>query len=533
MWACSGCVSRLIVRSVCVVQLCGPSTFGHTSFAVPGSVTAAARVCRDRAPSLAQPPLPLGILNLHVADCNNLLLTASAFLSAMTDAKPASMVASPADIMVASEVEHIRQYYSGVMQTRRLLYIAQHAPTSPATTTAWKYIADSLHHNTNISLLQDALTTAERSPPPVPLPVTHGTLATLDTFHNNEVRGLDGQLQAARRDGDRLLIFSALSGLAECHVRFGDYNNALLRWLECREWATSARDVVDTCMRVVHCSVMLGSLSHVKSQVQRVRAIMQQEAAAAAERAAGGGNPVVATKEDDQLSAQLEACLGLFALKTGAYQSAAMSFLSVTSALSFSSVISLRDCTILASLCALASFSRSELRSRVLSNSEWRKNVDSCSEWRTILSAYIDSDYNTTFQSLTTQHTRLALLPPLTSHLPRLLRDIRGRAVCQYFIPYTALQLSVMASGLSMDVVEVEAMVGELIGDGRLQGRIDKQRGLLVKKGKAGRKRMYESARRAGEKVVREGRGLMMRMSLIECDITLQNKKRGERDAAL
>ena len=450
----------------------------------------------------------------------------------MTDAKPSVVTpSSPAD-MVASEVEHIRQHYAGVMQTRRLLYIVHHSPPSPATATAWQCIADSLHNNTNFALVQDVLATAERSPPPVPLPVSHATLTTLDTFHNNEVKGLDGQLQAARRDGDRLLIYSALSGLAECHMRYGDYNNALLRWLECREWATSARDVVDTCMRVVHCSVMLGSLSHVKSQVQRVRAIMQQEAAAAADRVAGGGS-VAVTKEDEQLSSQLEACLGLFALKTGAYQSAAISFLAVTSALSFSSVISLRDCTILASLCALASFSRSELRSRVLSNGEWRKNVDSCSEWRTILTAYIDSDYNTTFQSLTSQHTRLALLPPLAPHLPRLLRDIRGRAVCQYFIPYTALQLSVMASGLSMEVDEVEAMVGELIGDGRLQGRIDKQRGLLVKKGKMGRRRMYESARRAGEKVVREGRGLMMRMSLIECDIMLQSKKRGEREAAL
>jgi len=449
----------------------------------------------------------------------------------MTDAKSSSTAPSPADI-VASEVEHVRQHYTGVMQTRRLLYIAQHAPASPATTTAWQHIADTLNNNTNIALLQDVLAAAERSPPPVPLPVTHTTLSTLDAFHNSEVKGLDGQLQAARRDGDRMLIYGALNGLAECHLRYGDYNNALLRWLECREWATSARDVVDTCMRVVNCSVMLGSLSHIKNQVQRVRAILQQEAAAAAERAAGGGNPVAVTKEDEQLSAQLEACLGLFALKTGAYQSAAMSFLSVTSALSFPYVISLRDCTILASLCALASFSRSELRSRVLSNGEWRKNVDSCGEWRTILSAYIDSDYNTTFQSLTAQHGRLALLPPLASHLPRLLRDIRGRAVCQYFIPYTALQLSVMASGLSMDVAEVEAMVGELIGDGRLQGRIDKQRGLLVKKSKAGRRRMYENARRAGEKVVREGRGLMMRMSLIECDIQLQ-KKRAEREAVL
>ena len=445
----------------------------------------------------------------------------------MTDTKLAASASSPADL-AASEVDHVLHYYTGTMQVRRLLHIAAHAPSCPATTTAWQAIADALQSSTNMSLLQEVLNTAERSPPPVPLPVSHSTLTALDTFHSNEQRGLDGQLQAARRDGDRLLIYSALNGLAECHMRYGDYNNALLRWLECREWATSARDVVDTCMRVVHCSVLLGSLSHVKSQVQRVRAIMQQEAAAAAERAAGnGGSAPTPSKEDEQLSSQLEACLGLFALKTGAYQAAAVSFLSVTSALSFSSIISLRDCTILASLCALASFTRNELRSRVLSNSDWRKNVDSCSEWRTILTAYIDSDYNTTFQLLTQQHTRLSLLPPLaTTHLPRLLRDIRGRAVCQYFIPYTALQLSVMAVGLSLDVGEVESMVGELIGDGRLQGRIDKQRGLLVKKTKAGRRRMYENAKRAGEKVVRDGRGLMMRMSCIECEIQVSVKKR-------
>ena len=371
------------------------------------------------------------------------------------------------------------------------------------------------------ALLSEAVTSATAQHPSLsspPLPPPH-LLPTLDHAHQSHLRSLDAAVASAKRDGERSLIFQALAAYADALYRYGDFPAALTKHLEAREWAGPSSEVLSVCLGIIHCSILTGSLSHVKSQVQRVRATQSD------------GTAVREDTLSPALNAQLDAALGLSALKTAAYRAAATSFLAVTSVLRLTDVISLRDCMVYGTVCALATFSRSELKTGLLGVSEWKKNVEAvCPAWKAIVVAYVDSDYATTFRLLGELTPALALHPALSPHLHRLLKDVRAKAAVQFFLPYTALQLSVMAEGMGVSVAELEPLIAELIGEGKLHGRLDMQRGLLVKKGAESRRRMYEKTRKVSDRVVRDSKASMMRMSLIECDIAVMAPKKGDKD---
>ena len=426
----------------------------------------------------------------------------------------------------------MRDDLKGATQIRRLIYIAEHTPSPVSLSTFTLALSLLLSSPTPAAnLVSEAVTAASTLHPSFPSPPLPplSLLPSLEHAHSALLRSLDASLASAKRDGERSLIFAALVQYAEALWKYGDYGGALTRYMESREWAGPRDEVVRVCMGVIKCSILTGSLSHVKSQVQRIRTIVQGDAASAA----GDGAQAGGAKEDSAtaaLNAQLDACLGLSALKTGAFRNAAQSFLAVTSALNLPDIVSLRDCLVYGTVCALAVFSRAELRASLLQRGEWRKNVDAhCPVWRAVVSAYIDSDYHSTFRLLTQLSPAILLHPALSPHLHRLLKDIRAKAACQFFAPYTALQLSVMADGMGLSEAELEALIAELIGEGKLNGRLDMQRGLVVKKAAESRRRMYDKAQRVAERVLRDGKALLLRMSLIEADIAVQAPKKSDK----
>ena len=460
--------------------------------------------------------------------------------SAMHESPPPSSAEAQAKVIEA-EISHVMKEYKNPTLTRRLTYIAEHAPLPAVSLSTFALALNGLltsPHQISPSLLSDTLTAA-RTIHPNGLPASclppPSLLQSLESSFTSTLRQLDASLTQAKRDGERALVFSALMAMAEAYYRFGDHSNALMRYMEAKDWAGDDREAVRVCMRVTECSVLVGSLSHVKSQAQRVRAVLQQQQHQQQQANGSGGGSAAETAEVQQLNAQLDACLGLFALKTSTYRTAALAFLAVTSSPAMPTVISLRDCLLYGSLTALASFSRSELRSQLHSSSDWKRNADQLAPaWRGIISAYLDSDYRTAFSLLSSsQLPLLSLHPAMAPHLAGLLKQIRSLALCQLFLPYTALQLPVIAEAMALETegnAAVEALCAEMIGEGRLDGRLDMQRGLLVKKQSEGRGRQVRKAVRLSEKVVRDAKSLMMRMALIDCDIAVMAKKKQEKE---
>lgn len=97
----------------------------------------------------------------------------------------------------------------------------------------------------------------------------------------------------------------------------------------------------------------------------------------------------------------------LFVRSGNAYHSAASCFVAVTSDIqgAFSDVLSGSDVATYGSICALASFSRKELKDHVLNNHEFKKLLDlntaaTGASWKVILQQFYNSNYGKVFELL-------------------------------------------------------------------------------------------------------------------------------------
>lgn len=161
-------------------------------------------------------------------------------------------------------------------------------------------------------------------------------------------------------------------------------------------------------------------------------------------------------------------------------------------------MISPADIAACATLCALATFSRSAIKVQVLENDVSSAYIEQESYIREMLEAYMSSRFKAVLEILErnsvshlmalrkhTNHrypqTRHALSPHLYHHLVTLTQLIRSRAIVLYFQPFASVKLEKMAKAFGWTVDETESEVVRLIRDGReggasggMKGRVDR-----------------------------------------------------------
>lgn len=97
------------------------------------------------------------------------------------------------------------------------------------------------------------------------------------------------------------------------------------------------------------------------------------------------------------------------------------------------SLVTPSDLAFYVTLCALASFDRSEIKSRALSSPSFRLILESEGSCRDILQSFYQANYAGCFGALSTGRVRdiLRLDLFLSNHVTDLMQKIRARALCQ------------------------------------------------------------------------------------------------------
>ncbi len=108
----------------------------------------------------------------------------------------------------------------------------------------------------------------------------------------------ENQLNQMKRDGEKNQIKESIIQLAESLYERGDYSSAISKYSESREFVSSQLDSIRVAMKIIRCSILSGSYSHVKTQVTRIRGF---------------------SSLDPILINQTNAALGLFYLKNGQF----------------------------------------------------------------------------------------------------------------------------------------------------------------------------------------------------------------------
>jgi len=330
---------------------------------------------------------------------------------------------------------------------------------------------------------------------------------------------LESALSLQKRQEEREATRVVSQEIADHYLARGDLQTALAKYMETKDYVSTNQHTIENALDIIKASIHMGSLSHIKTQVDR------------AKRVAGE------LKKHPQLAAQFNAALGLYNLKDGNYYGAADNFVNVTSDMgnTFNDVINLKDVATYACFCALVSYNRRELQRKILGTGTFKKLLEMVPIWGVITNDYLNGKYSSCYKAINSLKADLSLDIYLSKHVHKLYGRFSDNAVIQYFRPFVSVKIPEMAAAFDVKVPEIEAHLASLIADGRIQARIDSHNKVVYARNADQRTATYQQALSVGTKYVRDAKSLLLRMSLVEYDFVVRHpehsrRKRGDND---
>ncbi|KAG6331018.1 hypothetical protein ID866_8073 [Astraeus odoratus] len=328
----------------------------------------------------------------------------------------------------------------------------------------------------------------------------------------------------------------------------GDFPLALKHYTKSREFCSTSQHVLDMCLSVLELVIEQRNYNHIITYVHKAEGALESVTASASAAAAqSSSTPLLGppqsrkpVTEREQIQTKLDFALALAHLGTGAYDKAATAFLKLGRAEQLGDWINKlvvpSDIAIYGTLCALASLSRSAVKSQTVENAVFATYMEQEPYVRELVQAYMSSDFKTVLELLSRYSTRHYIDIHLSPHVYELTRLIRHVGVVLYFEPFETIRLERMAGAFGWTVDELEREVVALIQAGKIMGRVDSQNKILVAKKTDHRAELFARAMKASSQIQSMNRKLLLRMRLQQADLVVKDpklKREPERDRGL
>ena len=270
--------------------------------------------------------------------------------SAAAPAVPASAPAAP-DATAASSLD-IEVYvgaYTGVTRIKRLAFIASASPPHKADAIRMAVAEVKRTNNTALYLELVALAGDDSG-----LARDDAWVEQVDRRAAQRHDKLEADLNAHKTSLVKESIRMGHNDLGDFHYERGDFNTALKCYVRTRDYCTTSKHILAMCQNVIRASIQMGNFTHVANYITKAESTPDSS--------------------DPALVAQLRVAAGLAFLESKKYKLAARKFLSVAAELGsgYSDVASSQDVALYGGLCALASFDRAELKSKVIESPTFR-----------------------------------------------------------------------------------------------------------------------------------------------------------------
>jgi len=300
----------------------------------------------------------------------------------------------------------------------------------------------------------------------------------------------------------------------------GDLKNAVANYMRTRDYCSTPKHIVSTCLNVMAVSLEMKNFAHVNIHATKAHNALDEIA-----HDDGGVNI---------LRAKVFCASGIANLRMNRYKDAALSFTSVPLEIgtSYANVCSARDVALYGTLCALATFNRTELLDLVLNNkkSAFRAHLEAASDVREVVNNFYDSKYTTCFAALDGMRLLLTHDLHLREHVAGLYKRIRERALIQYCQPYISVDLEVMASAFNTSSGDLQLELATLIESEKISARIDCQSNTLTASSANTRTAVLAQIIADGEHHERETRSALLRLSLLRHDVVVRAPNAGDDD---
>ncbi|KAI0767344.1 PCI-domain-containing protein [Fomes fomentarius] len=326
--------------------------------------------------------------------------------------------------------------------------------------------------------------------------------------------------------------------LGDFYRAVGEHPSSLKHYTKSREFCTTSQHVLDMCMSVLELLMEQRSYSHIGTYVFKAEAAL--DSATSVRPPTGPEAPAGAAQasrdkrnaEREKVQSKLDLATAISHLGQMSYEKAAQAFLKVGPPKGLEDwlgkLIAPGDVAIYATLCALATFSRGQIRAQVLENDTFGLYIEQEPYVRELIEAYTNNRFKTVLETLERYSTRHAVDVHLVQHVLALSNLIRSKALVQYFQPFASIRLERMSQAFGWSVDELEQQVVNLIQSGEIRARVDRQNKILKAKETDQRAALFAKAIRNGQDMQSTNRKLLLRMRLQQADLVVKPPKTGQ-----
>ena len=308
--------------------------------------------------------------------------------------------------------------------------------------------------------------------------------------------------------------------LGQHYHKIGDLSNSMKAYGRMREHCTTSTQVNIMRFRNLVVAIDQRNWMNVQTTISSIRQT-------------GHKQPDV-----EKMSAKLTAAAGLANLATANYKEAAREFLNTDARMAgaklddqgdeerFNEVMTPNDVAVYGGLCALASLSREQLQSRVLENASFRNYLELEPHIRRAISFFVSGKYSSCLSILESYKSDYLLDIYLQQHVDTLYTEIRTKAICQYFIPFSHVTLSAMAAAFATDETTIENELISMIKRDQLDARIDLVDRVLLARKPNPRNQVHTEALAMAREYERTAHLRILRMEMLNAGLEVHKGKK-------
>ncbi|XP_051183650.1 COP9 signalosome complex subunit 1 [Lolium perenne] len=430
--------------------------------------------------------------------------------AAATNGLEASAAPAPAPLSAEQlDVEAYAAQYLGRTRLPRLLFIAQRCGVESIELEALRIAHDEARAREDAPLYRDAAQRIGGRLGPR-YRYDQGWVDDVNRRAEQRREKLETELNGHKAHLIKESIRMGYNDIGDFYYGHGHLSEAFKSYIRTRDYCTTSKHVVQMCMHVILVSIQLGQFAHVTNYVSK------------AEQTPDELEPIVIAK--------LRAAAGIAYLETKKYKLAARKFLETGPELgsNYSEVIAPQDVAVYGALCALASFDRSDLKSKVVDNINFRNFLELVPEVRELVNDFYSSRYGSCLEHLEKLKPNLLLDIHLHEHLETLYKDIRHKAIIQYTLPFISVDLNTMADAFKTSVSMLEKELAALITENKINARIDSHNKILYARHADQRNATFQRALQTGSEFERDVKAMLLRANLMKHDFN-QRSVSGQR----
>ncbi|KAI6186265.1 PCI domain-containing protein [Aphelenchoides besseyi] len=451
------------------------------------------------------------------------------------------------------DVDYIVQNFKGMALVIRLMHIAEVCPPLRAEvlrmclTYLIKETQDTVSYNNVYQKIEHymkmgMLNANEHFPP-----VNHEWLEKTLHKSNTRLDALNADFRRQKDDGIKESIRRALDDVFQQHLAMGNINDALKLYSRgIREYCTTPMYVLQMLLHWITANIYVDQWNRLSIWIpQAERAVVEaierenmgssiMGSSTTCNRSSGLIVPSQKTTRTfremiAQSNAKIQAISALTAMKAGSFKMAAKKFITIEfDNFMFPELLSVNDIATYGALCSLATFTREDLKEKVISSSVFRKFMESEPKLIELLNKFIQNRFGACLDILAEINDTLLLNVYLAPHVKNLFAQIRRRAIIQYFEPYMNADIKTMAAEFRTNADDMEAELVDLIRNRMLDARIDSFNKVLQIKSTNRQVEIYRNSTKATYRLDNLVRSLLIRSTLQQkgCIVGSQDRRR-------